>query len=121
MDNEVTAAKNVILRKIQYFKQRKLHLPNFIRKKREEILENRQAAPDLNNNRHDTLKKGKADANDKGGSESQTTAADGSFAVASKMNKDRLGAGLDESRATLNQASEREDSIRTQPLSNATK
>ena len=42
MDDSVTAAKNVIVRKIKYYKQKKLNLPNFIRKARQEIMENRE-------------------------------------------------------------------------------
>ena len=42
MDDQVTAAKNVIVRKIKFFKQKKLNLPNFIRKARQEILEDRE-------------------------------------------------------------------------------
>ena len=42
MDDQVTAAKNVIVRKIKFFKQKKLNLPNFIRKTRQEILDDRE-------------------------------------------------------------------------------
>ena len=44
MDDQVTAAKNVIVRKIKFFKQKKLNLPNFIRKTRQEILDDREEA-----------------------------------------------------------------------------
>ena len=46
MDDQVTAAKNVIVRKIKYFKQKKLNLPNFIRKARQEIIDGRDPVDD---------------------------------------------------------------------------
>lgn len=42
MDDEITQAKNEILRKIKFYKQKQLTLPNFIRKTREEIIATRE-------------------------------------------------------------------------------
>ena len=46
MDENVTAIKNVILRKIQYFNKKKQSLPNFIRKARQEIVDARPILDD---------------------------------------------------------------------------
>lgn len=46
MDDAVTRAKNSIVRKIKFYKAKELSIPNFIRKAREDILENRSIPED---------------------------------------------------------------------------
>lgn len=43
MDDEMTKMKNEILRKIKFYKQKEINLPNFIRKTREEIINQRKS------------------------------------------------------------------------------
>lgn len=42
MDDEMTKMKNEILRKIKFYKQKEINLPNFIRKTKEEIINKRK-------------------------------------------------------------------------------
>ena len=55
MDDEVTQAKNEILRKIKFFKQKQLTLPNFIRKSKQDIIAAREPK-DMEGMKKDFLK-----------------------------------------------------------------
>lgn len=46
MNDQQTKEKNEILRKIEFYKAKKLRLPNFIRTKKEEILKRRMRPAD---------------------------------------------------------------------------
>ena len=126
MDDSITQMKNEILRKIKFYKHKEISLPNFIRKTREELLEQRrkhvqvqeeqqaQAEAEAMKKEKKLSKDTRAGKNGKGQADSQSHFASQIGGTRSR-GKAALAVGQSsmtthqESNATLNQASDGDD------------